>query len=59
MSVADPRVTPKGDRKRVSRQQICTPVAPMHQKDDPNSGLDSQLVFGTLFDVYEERGEWA
>lgn len=59
MAGSDPRVTPKGDQKRQSRQQICIPIAPLHQKPDPNSGLDSQLVFGTLFDVYEERGDWA
>jgi cell wall-associated NlpC family hydrolase len=59
MARPDPRVTLKGDRKRQSRQQICIPVAPVHQKPDPNSGLDSQLVFGSLFDVYKESGNWA
>lgn len=48
-----------GGGEQIRHQQICIPVAPLHQKDDPNSGLDSQLVFGTLFNVYEESGDWA
>jgi len=55
----DPRVSFAKEHRRIARRHICIPIAPVHQKADPLSALDSQLVFGAGFDVYAEEGEWA
>ena len=58
MSKSDKRRSVGGGRQPISRQQICLPVAPLHQSPDPLSSLDSQLIFGAAVDVYSKEGDW-
>jgi cell wall-associated NlpC family hydrolase len=39
--------------------QVCVPVADLRRTPREDAGLDTQLIFGERFTVYEERGGWA
>ncbi len=41
------------------RHQIMLPVIPLHKRPAAASGLDTQLVIGQLFDVYDVAQGWA
>jgi len=58
VSKADKRVTIEGDLKPIKRLRVSVPFAPLLRRRDIFKGLESQLIFGTLFDVYKEDGDW-
>lgn len=39
-------------------RQVCCGCAGLHKAADPASPLDSQLLYGETFTVYDEWGEW-
>lgn len=41
------------------RHQVVLPVVPVHQRPAAASGMETQLLFGTLFDVYDVAQGWA
>ena len=74
MTMPDKRTTPYRDdlaasylRDKVKvknyseaiRHQIMLPVIPIHKDPFAASGLETQLVFGTYFDVYDIVSGWA
>ncbi|HHL42528.1 MAG TPA: NlpC/P60 family protein [Hellea balneolensis] len=74
MDKLDPRITPfkdgfaadhlkdKVDAKVYGapiRQQIIMPVVPLHQRPATTSMMDTQLLLGTEFDMYDIAGSWA
>lgn len=42
-----------------TRKRVTVPVAPLTPRPEADAVLDTQLLFGESFDVYEERGLWA
>jgi cell wall-associated NlpC family hydrolase len=38
---------------------VCAPIAPVFRQPSPSSMMDTQLVFGTNFQVYDVKGRWA
>ncbi|HHI89057.1 MAG TPA: NlpC/P60 family protein [Hellea balneolensis] len=42
-----------------ARHQVVLPVVPLHRRPAAASGLETQLLFGRLFDVYDVANGWA
>ncbi|MBI1262079.1 MAG: peptidase P60 [Rhizobiales bacterium] len=40
-------------------RQVIVPVAPLLRRAQPDAPMDTQLLFGEIFRVYEEEGGWA
>ena len=56
----DPRThIPKSKGPRLGRYTVKVSVAPLRRAKSFTSGLDSQLLFGQYFDVYEQGSKWA
>lgn len=58
--MTDPRVTVL--RKGIGKpklHQVCIPIAPLHRNPDPIGMLETQMVFGCGFNVYEVKEGWA
>ena len=73
MSKLDPRTHPYTDKFAAShlkdlvdvarygsavRQQIVMPVVPVHARAATASGMETQMVWGQEFDVYDMQGGW-
>lgn len=55
----DPRShIPKSKRPRLGRYTVTSAIAPLHRRKNHQSGLETQLLFGHKFDVYEKHGHW-
>ncbi|PHR60723.1 MAG: peptidase P60 [Robiginitomaculum sp.] len=58
--MADPRTSIQREGLGTpTRYQICMPIAAMYKTPSPESMIDTQLVFGAAFDVYEIKDDWA
>ncbi len=56
----DPRTyIPKSKGPRLGRYRVSSTIAPLHRRNSRRSGLDTQLLFGQNFDVYEINKNWA
>ncbi len=47
------------DYREPTRHQIMLPVVPLHKRPSVASGMETQLLFGTYFDVYDSANGWA
>lgn len=74
MTTLDPRITPFKDglaaeylRDKVQakvyapaiRQQIIMPLLPLHKRPATTSMMETQLLLGAEFDMYDVAGSWA
>ena len=58
--LVDPRThIPKSKRPRLGRYTVKISVAPLRRGKSFTSGLDTQLLCGQYFDVYEQGKKWA
>lgn len=58
--MSDPRTTPMREGLGTPvRYQVCIPLAPLHKTPAYDSMLDTQMLFGCGFDVYENKDGWA
>ena len=56
----DPRINiSRLKGSRLSTQTVIVPIAPLHRKAARRSGLETQLLYGHHFDVYETKKGWA
>lgn len=56
----DPRINISSLKgPRLSVQTVIVPIAPLHRKAALRSGLETQLLYGHHFDVYEVKKGWA
>lgn len=49
---------PKSKGPRLGRYTVTSAIAPLHRGKSRLSGLETQLLFGHKFDVYEKHGRW-
>ena len=49
---------PKSKGPKLGRYTVSVPVAPLHRQQSRQSGLETQLLFGQQFDVYEKNKTW-
>lgn len=64
MKRPDPRVVPLRDdlniaKIKVKKYHVCVPITGLYRRASKASGMDTQLVFGTSFDVCDVKGRWA
>jgi len=58
--VKDPRIhSPDAWGSRLATYTVISPVAPLHRKSSARSPLETQLLVGERFDVFEIKGRWA
>ena len=57
---ADPRThIPKSYVPKLGRYTVSSPVTPLHRRPSQRSGLETQLLWGWQFDVYDIKKIWA
>ena len=50
---------PKSKGPRLGRYMVSSSIAPLHLRNSRQSGLETQLLFGQTFDVYDVNKNWA
>lgn len=56
----DPRThIPKSHGPKLGRYSVSSPIAPLHRRPSQQSGLETQLLWGWKFDVYDIKKNWA
>ena len=64
MARPDPRITPVREDTDCAKTQakpyaVKVPIAGLYRRPSKSSGMDTQLVYGSGFSVYDIKGRWA